>query len=161
VRLLYDYIYALLSFNDLLTADGTLSTTRRTQKSQLFSSQMATSSLERKLLMAQENERSLESQLREKDIAIERLENDRRFLAQRELEEKEEKEEERKARDGEKVSSTYPMSNVYESHVIWVIENIRHNPPRSPYPTNYPPSNTRRPKRHPFLPPAIRIPLLL
>ena len=67
---------------------------------------MATSALERKLLMAQENERSLESQLREKDIAIERLENDRRFLAQRELEEKEEKEEERKARDEEKVRST-------------------------------------------------------
>jgi len=48
--------------------------------------------MERKILAAEERRAELESQLKEKDIIIERLEKDRRWLAQRETEEKEEKE---------------------------------------------------------------------
>ncbi len=73
---------------------------------------MATSSLERKLLATQEAQRNLENQLREKDIQIERLESDRRFLAEREKEEREEKEAERQGRDEEKVGLSTSDSNL-------------------------------------------------
>ena len=53
---------------------------------------MASRGMERKILAAEERRAELESQLKEKDIIIERLEKDRRWLAQRETEEKEEKE---------------------------------------------------------------------
>jgi mitotic spindle assembly checkpoint protein MAD1 len=47
----------------------------------------------------------LEKKLREKDVAIDRLEKDRRWLAEREKEEREEKERERIEWDEAKVSS--------------------------------------------------------
>lgn len=46
----------------------------------------------------------LEAKLREKDATIQRLEGDRRWLAEREKEEREEKEQERSEREQEKVS---------------------------------------------------------
>ena len=64
---------------------------------------MAQASLERQLLSAQSAKTELETKLREKDAVIERLENDRRYLAEREKEEREEKERERSEREEEKV----------------------------------------------------------
>jgi mitotic spindle assembly checkpoint protein MAD1 len=64
---------------------------------------MAVSSLEKKLLLAQDAQRIMENKLREKEIEIERLQEDRRFLADREKEEREEKEQERLAYEEQKV----------------------------------------------------------
>ncbi|KAJ3554807.1 hypothetical protein NM688_g2917 [Phlebia brevispora] len=85
-----------------LERDPQLSTVKRKQRTQAFTSQMAQASLERQLLAAQTTKTELEQKLREKDAAIERLENDRRFLAEREQEEREEKERERLEREEEK-----------------------------------------------------------
>ena len=54
-------------------------------------------------MAAQTAKMELETKLREKDAAIDRLEDDRRFLAEREKEEREEKEKERAEREEEKV----------------------------------------------------------
>ena len=83
--------------------DPQLSTVKRKQRTQAFTSQMAQASLERQPLSAQSAKSALESKLRDKDAVIERLENDRRYLAEREKEEREEKERERSERDEEKV----------------------------------------------------------
>lgn len=53
---------------------------------------MAHASLERQLIAAQTAKTELEKKLREKDAHIERLESDRRWLAEREKEERVEKE---------------------------------------------------------------------
>ncbi|TFY78317.1 hypothetical protein EWM64_g5697 [Hericium alpestre] len=84
--------------------DPQLSTAKRQQRSQVFTSHMAQASLERQLAAAQTAKIELESKLRERDVTIERLEGDRRWLAEREKEEKEEKEEEwrEESEDGEK-----------------------------------------------------------
>lgn len=52
---------------------------------------MATKSLERRLLAAENAKQELECALKEKDIAIERLGTERRWLADRETEEREER----------------------------------------------------------------------
>ena len=75
--------------------DPQLSTAKRQQRTQAFSSHLAHASLERQLAAAQTTKLELESKLREKDLLIERLEGDRRWLAEREKEEREEKERER------------------------------------------------------------------
>ncbi|KAI1786094.1 MAD-domain-containing protein [Ganoderma leucocontextum] len=75
--------------------DPQLSTAKRQQRTQAFSSHVAHASLERQLAAAQTTKLELESKLREKDLLIERLEGDRRWLAEREKEEREEKERER------------------------------------------------------------------
>ncbi|KAG8883202.1 coiled-coil domain-containing protein mad1 [Tulasnella sp. 331] len=75
-----------------LDQDPTLSSAKRTQRADLFSSRMATKSLERRLLAAEDARRDLETALKERDVKIERLENDRRWLADREQEEREERE---------------------------------------------------------------------
>lgn len=49
----------------------------------------------------------MEKKLREKDVAIDRLENDRRWLTDREQEEREEKERERIEWDEAKVNSSH------------------------------------------------------
>jgi mitotic spindle assembly checkpoint protein MAD1 len=64
---------------------------------------MAHASLERQLLAAQATKLELETKLREKDTAIERLERDRRWLAEREEKEREEKLQEQFEREEEKV----------------------------------------------------------
>ena len=51
----------------------------------------------------------MEKKLREKDVAIDRLEKDRRWLAEREQEERQEKERERIEWDEAKVSSQIPL----------------------------------------------------
>ena len=65
---------------------------------------MAHASLERQLSALQTTKSELETKIREKDIHIDRLEGDRRWLTEREQEEREEKEKERAEREEEKVS---------------------------------------------------------
>ncbi|KAK0446232.1 spindle assembly checkpoint component Mad1 [Armillaria borealis] len=92
---------------DSLTAelerDPRLSTVRRQQRSQAFSSTMAHASLERQLATLQTTKTELETKLRERDLTVERLERDRRWFSDRETEEREEKERERAEREEEKV----------------------------------------------------------
>ena len=88
----------------IVCADPQLSTAKRKQRTQAFTSHMAHASLERQLLAAQTAKTELESKLREKESEVERLKGDRQFLAEREKEEREEKERERVEREEEKVS---------------------------------------------------------
>ncbi|KIK41019.1 hypothetical protein CY34DRAFT_236280 [Suillus luteus UH-Slu-Lm8-n1] len=83
-------------------ADPQHSTARRQQRSNAFTSHMANASLERQLLAAQASKTELEAKLREKDIAMERLERDRRWFAEREEKEREEKLQEQSEREEEK-----------------------------------------------------------
>ncbi|CCM00208.1 uncharacterized protein FIBRA_02236 [Fibroporia radiculosa] len=100
-----------------------LSAAKRHQRTQAFTSHMASASLERQLVAAQTAKTDLETKLREKDLIIERLEGDRRWLAEREQEEREEKERERTEReeekrksDGELRSLRASMLNLEEQH---------------------------------------------
>ncbi|TBU44830.1 MAD-domain-containing protein [Dichomitus squalens] len=86
--------------------DPQLSTSKRQQRTQAFSSHVTHASLERQLAAAQTTKLELESKLREKDLLIERLEGDRRWLAEREKEEREEKEREREEHLEDKVRTT-------------------------------------------------------
>ncbi|KAG8953812.1 coiled-coil domain-containing protein mad1 [Tulasnella sp. 424] len=79
------------SFAAQLDQDPTLSSSRRAQKADLFSSRMASKSLERRLIAAENAKQELEIALKEKEIAIERISQERRWLADREIEEREEK----------------------------------------------------------------------
>ncbi|KAI0337286.1 MAD-domain-containing protein [Trametopsis cervina] len=88
-----------------LERDPQLSTAKRQQRAQVFTSHMAHASLERQLLAAQTAKTELETKLREKDIELERLRGDRDFLAEREAEERAEKERERAEYDEDKRKS--------------------------------------------------------
>lgn len=83
--------------------DPELSTAKRRQRTQAFASGLAHASLERQLSAAQSARIEIESKLREKDIVIERLENDRRYFADRENEERQERERESRTHDEDKV----------------------------------------------------------
>ncbi|KAF9562386.1 hypothetical protein CPC08DRAFT_749502 [Agrocybe pediades] len=78
-----------------LERDPQLSSAKRHQRAQVFSSTISHASLERQLLAAQTAKLELETKLREKELLVERLERDRRYFADREKEEREEKERER------------------------------------------------------------------
>ncbi|CDO77832.1 hypothetical protein BN946_scf184714.g7 [Trametes cinnabarina] len=78
-----------------LERDPQFSTAKRQQRTQAFSTHMSQASLERQLAAAHAAKLELESKVREKELVIERLEGDRRWLAEREQEEREEKERER------------------------------------------------------------------
>ncbi|KAJ6588512.1 MAD-domain-containing protein [Mycena capillaripes] len=83
------------SFAAELERDPHLSSAKRQQRTQAFTSNMAHASLERQLVAAQTTKMELETKLREKDLLIEKLERDRRWFSDREQEEREEKERER------------------------------------------------------------------
>ena len=83
--------------------DPRLSTAKRQQRSQVFTSNLAHANLERQLVSAQTTRMELETKLREREIQVERLERDRRWLADREQQEKEERERERREYDEDKV----------------------------------------------------------
>ena len=68
--------------------DPQLSSAKRQQRTQAFSSSIAQSSLERQVVSLQATKNELENKLRDKDAEIERLETERRFLSDREAEEK-------------------------------------------------------------------------
>ncbi|KAL1738965.1 hypothetical protein HDZ31DRAFT_12834, partial [Schizophyllum fasciatum] len=71
-----------------LEKDPQLSSAKRQQRTQAFSSSIAQSSLERQVVSLQATKNELENKLRDRDAEIERLETERRFLADREAEEK-------------------------------------------------------------------------
>lgn len=93
--------------------DPQLSTAKRKQRTQVFTSHMAHASLERQLAALQTSKSELETKLREKDVQIDRLEGDRRWLAEREQEEREEKERERNEREEEKVCMSLSETNAH------------------------------------------------
>ncbi|KAF8581961.1 hypothetical protein K439DRAFT_1618637 [Ramaria rubella] len=74
------------------------------QKAQAFSSQMEKAALERRLLAAESEKKEYEIRLTQKERLVAKLESDRRWLADREKEEREEKEQERKEREEEKTT---------------------------------------------------------
>ena len=65
---------------------------------------MLKTSLERRLLIAEDTQRELEFALTDAKATIERLEGDRRWLAEREQQEREEKEQLEKKWEDERVS---------------------------------------------------------
>ena len=69
----------------------------------MFTSTIAHANLERQLLAAKTAKVELETKLRERDHQVERLEHDRRWIADRETEERQEKERERTKHEEEKV----------------------------------------------------------
>ncbi|KAI0740089.1 MAD-domain-containing protein [Earliella scabrosa] len=98
-----------------LEKDPQLSTAKRQQRTQAFSSHMAHASLERQLAAAQTAKLELETKLREKELLVERLEGDRRWLAEREQEEKEEKERERAEYAEEKRKAEHELRSLRSS----------------------------------------------
>ncbi|KXN91874.1 Spindle assembly checkpoint component mad1 [Leucoagaricus sp. SymC.cos] len=75
-----------------LERDPQFSTAKRHHRTQLFTNSISHASLERQLLQAQTARIDLETKLREKELAVERLERDRRHFADREREEREARE---------------------------------------------------------------------
>ncbi|THG98156.1 hypothetical protein EW026_g3974 [Hermanssonia centrifuga] len=100
-----------------LERDPQLSTAKRKQRTQAFTTHMNQSALERQLVAAQAAKVELESKLREKDVLIERLEDDRRYLADKEKQEKEEKERERTEREEEKRKSDSDLRALRNSYM--------------------------------------------
>lgn len=89
--------------NSINVLDPQLSSAKRQQRTQAFSTSVSQASLERQLLAAQTAKVEAETKLREKELLVERLERDRRYFADREKEEREEKESEREAHEDAKV----------------------------------------------------------
>lgn len=102
--------------------DPQLSSAKRQQRTQVFTSSVSHASLERQLLAAQTAKLELETKLREKELLVERLERDRRWFADREKEEREEKERERGTHDEAKVcgliSLIFCVKHVYSASPI-------------------------------------------
>ena len=116
-RARYESTSAFIPDLIILLADPQHSTAKRQQRSQAFSSTVAHASLERQLLAAQTAKAEAEAKLRERQSYIDRLEQDRRFLAEREQAEREEKERERTANAEERVSSCDRRYNLYSNVV--------------------------------------------
>lgn len=98
-----------------LERDPQHSTAKRQQRSQAFSSTMAHASLERQLLAAQTGKAEAEAKLRDRESYIETLEQDRRFLAEREQAEREEKERERTSSEEERRKAEADLRSLRES----------------------------------------------
>ncbi|KAI6001872.1 spindle assembly checkpoint component Mad1 [Pisolithus albus] len=96
-------------------SDPQHSTAKRQQRSQAFSSTMAHASLERQLLAAQTGKAEAEAKLRDRESYIETLEQDRRFLAEREQAEREEKERERTSSEEERRKAEADLRSLRES----------------------------------------------
>ncbi len=127
-----DPVNTMIRTTTLITStmpDPQLSTAKRQQRTQAFSSHLAHASLERQLAAAQTTKLELESKLREKDLLIERLEGDRRWLAEREKEEREEKEREREEAIEAKVRSS-PLGFMHRVEDVFVEESRQ----RAPFP---------------------------
>ncbi|KAG6373668.1 spindle assembly checkpoint component Mad1 [Boletus reticuloceps] len=85
---------------------------------------MTHSSLERQLLSVQAAKTELENKLRQKEVYIEQLEGDRRFLAEREQAEHEEKEKERKANTEDKKNAEADLRSLRDAIATLRNENI-------------------------------------
>ncbi|KAI6024232.1 spindle assembly checkpoint component Mad1 [Pisolithus marmoratus] len=98
-----------------LERDPQHSTAKRQQRSQAFSSTMAHASLERQLLAAQTGKAEAEAKLRDKESYVERLEQDRRLLAEKEQAEREQKERERISSAEERRKAEADLRDLRES----------------------------------------------
>ncbi|KAF8556643.1 hypothetical protein OG21DRAFT_1506223 [Imleria badia] len=107
-----------------LERDPQHSTAKRQQRSQAFTSHMNHASLERQLLAAQAAKTELENKLRQKDIYIEQLEGDRRFLTEREQAEREEKEREREANVEDKKNAEADLRSLRDAIATLRNDNI-------------------------------------
>ncbi|KAF8637851.1 hypothetical protein AX17_002477 [Amanita inopinata Kibby_2008] len=85
-----------------LERDPQLSSAKRQQRKQLFTSTIAHASLERQLVASQSSKMEMDVKLREKTALVERLERDRRWLADREKEQQDEREREHREYEMEK-----------------------------------------------------------
>ncbi|KAH0835724.1 spindle assembly checkpoint component Mad1 [Lanmaoa asiatica] len=85
---------------------------------------MAHASLERQLLSAQAAKTELENKLRQKEVYIEQLEGDRRFLTEREQAEREEKEKERAANAEDKKNAEADLRSLRDAIATLRNENI-------------------------------------
>ncbi|KAJ6547966.1 hypothetical protein DFH09DRAFT_1087433 [Mycena vulgaris] len=84
-----------LTVDSIQIFDPHLSSAKRRQRTQAFTSNMVHAALERQLAAAQTTRMELETKLRERDMMLEKLKRDRRWFSDREQEEREEKERER------------------------------------------------------------------
>ena len=112
-------MYTRAVLPDILTdavADPELSTAKRKRQTQAFASNMTQASFERQLLAAQTAKTELEAKLRERDATIERLESDRRFLAEKENDEREERDKEREMHEEQKVRKVIYLKRVRVAH---------------------------------------------
>ncbi|TRM68841.1 spindle assembly checkpoint component Mad1 [Schizophyllum amplum] len=75
-----------------LEKDPQLSSAKRQQRTQAFTSTLSQATSERQIVSLQAAKNELENKLRDKDAEIERLETERRYLADRETEEKDARE---------------------------------------------------------------------
>ncbi|KAG8215871.1 spindle assembly checkpoint component Mad1 [Butyriboletus roseoflavus] len=85
---------------------------------------MTHASLERQLLSAQASKTELENKLRQKEVYIEQLEGDRRFLTEREQAEREEKEKERAANAEDKKNAEADLRSLRDAIATLRNENI-------------------------------------
>ncbi|PCH42740.1 hypothetical protein WOLCODRAFT_138047 [Wolfiporia cocos MD-104 SS10] len=85
-----------------LESDPNLSSAKRQQRVKALSAQVTQASLERQLAAAHSARAELEARLRERDAAIERLESDRRWIADREREANEQRERESEQHEEDK-----------------------------------------------------------
>jgi mitotic spindle assembly checkpoint protein MAD1 len=106
-----------------LERDPQLSSAKRQQRKQLFTSTIAHASLERQLATSQSSKIELENKLREKSATVERLERERRWLADREKEQQDEREREQKeyAEEKQRLEATIrglqtKMTGLQEEH---------------------------------------------
>lgn len=113
-------------FSADLLIDPELSASRRAEKSQAFEARMLKTGLERRLIAAEESQRELERALSDSKATIQRLESDRRWLAEREQQEREERqrleaswEEERVSigdlQSGKILIQVWPVQETYSS----------------------------------------------
>ncbi|KAI0294902.1 mitotic checkpoint protein-domain-containing protein [Multifurca ochricompacta] len=98
-----------------LERDPQLSTAKRQQRAQTLNTTLSQAALERKLAAAETTRVQLETRLRERDTAIERLEADRRWLAEREQEEREEKDRVSKELEEEKTKADHDIRSLRSS----------------------------------------------
>ncbi|KAF8873896.1 spindle assembly checkpoint component Mad1 [Infundibulicybe gibba] len=98
-----------------LERDPQLSSSKRQQRAQVFTSSMSHANLERQLVTAQTNKLELETKLRDKEMLVERLERDRQWLADREAQEREEKERERAEYEEEKKKTETELRSLRSS----------------------------------------------
>ncbi|KAL0947888.1 hypothetical protein HGRIS_010523 [Hohenbuehelia grisea] len=98
-----------------LERDPQLSSAKRQQRTQAFTSSMAHASLERQLAAAQTAKLELETKLREREVQVESLERDRRWLSEHEKNEREEKEKERAEYAEEKAKFVEEIRNLRQS----------------------------------------------
>ena len=105
VSVCFAFVLSLSTYLPRYLKDPELSASRRAEKTQAFEARMLKSGLERRLLAAEETHRELERALTESKATIQRLESDRRWLAEREQQEREERERLESSWEAERVSN--------------------------------------------------------